>query len=90
MKTRDIARFIARANKKHDEFRSLCGVLATEAQRYVEWGQVTCDMFPSDGLCLVAEPDGFPSVVPIESFFYHVRKNDNVPITPEEFKNLSI
>ena len=90
MKTRDIARFIARANKKHDEFKSLCEALATEAQRYVEWGQVTCDMFPSDGLCFIAEPSGVESVVPVTIFFSLAKNQDAPTITEVQFLNMSI
>lgn len=90
MKTRDIQRFIERATKKYNECSSLCGVLAQEAQRYIPWGTVSCQMFPGDGLCFVAEPSGVASVVPVTTFFSLAKNQDNPLITEKQFLNLSI
>ena len=86
MKTRDIARFIARANKKHDEFKSLCEVLATEAQKYVDWGKINCGYFPTAGVCVF--DDVIFDFVKAELFFKYVREHDNKPMTIEEYRNL--
>lgn len=90
MKTRDIKRFIERATKKYDEYSSICGVLAQEAQRYIPWGTVSCQMFPGDGLCFVAEPSGIASVVPVTTFFSLAKNQDSPLITEVQFLYMSI
>ena len=90
MKTRDIKRFIERATKKYNEYSSFCGVLAQEAQPYIPWGTVSCQMFPGDGLCFVAEPSGVASVVPVTTFFSLAKNQDTPTITEKQFLNMSI
>jgi hypothetical protein len=90
MKTRDIKRFIERAEKKYEELNSICSVLAQEAQRYIPWGTVSCQMFPGDGLCFVAEPSGVASVVPVTIFFSLAKNQDALTITEVQFLHMSI
>jgi hypothetical protein len=90
MKTRDIKRFIERAEKKYEELNNVCSVLAQEAQRYIPWGTVSCQMFPGDGLCFVAEPSGVASVVPVTIFFSLAKNQDAPTITEVQFLNMSI
>lgn len=90
MKTRDIKKFIERAEKKYEELNSVCSVLAQEAQRYIPWGTVSCQMFPGDGLCFVAEPSGVASVVPVTIFFSLAKTQDAPIITEVQFLYMSI
>ena len=43
MKTRDVLRFIERAGKKYNEYLSACDPIAQQAQKYIDWSDVTCE-----------------------------------------------
>ena len=86
MKTRDIARFIERAEQKYKDLKSICSVIADEAQKYVDWGKISCEYFPTIGVCVF--DDAIFDFVNAELFFQYVRKHDKNAITIEEYQNL--
>lgn len=86
MKTRDIKKFIERAEEKYKDLKSICSVIADEAQKYVDWGKINCGYFPTAGVCVF--DDVIFDFVKAELFFKYVREHDNKPMTIEEYRNL--
>ena len=95
MKTRDVLRFIERAGKKYNEYLSACDPIAQQAQKYIDWSDVTCEFYPSDGVCLRACTKGLfgdieETVVPATLFFETVKKQGGSMIDEFTYRTLAI
>ena len=63
MKTKDIIKFTEKAIHKYDEYRKICGIIAKEAQKHIDWdNNVSCEYIPADGLCICV--DGEYNTIP--------------------------
>lgn len=85
MKTKYILKNADKAIHKYEEFRELCGVIANEAQKYIDWDEnVSCEYIPSDGLCICIESPNnhLPYNIPV-SIFFEMVKDKNILTTED-------
>ena len=78
MKTKDIKKFTEKAIHKYDEYREICGIIAKEAQKHIDWeDNVGCEYIPADGLCICVDSkyNVLPYTIPVSSFFKMVKTN---------------
>lgn len=73
----------------YGDYKRHCNYVAKEAQKYIDWNDVYCEYYPSDGLCLNLETDR-AYVCPVNRFFSYIENNNLTSITEDEFKSLCI
>lgn len=89
MKTKNILKLIDKANEKYIDYSGVCGELAKQAQKHVDMAEVTCEYYPSDGICLCIElDDNFPYVIPASLFFNFAKGGKKV--NKEDIKLMAI
>ena len=74
---KDIKKDIAKASKKHSEFRTICSKIALKAKNFIDFTDVVdCDYIPADGLCIIidSQDKSLPYTVPVSLFFEMVKK----------------
>lgn len=89
--TMSIEKLINKADKDYIRYISSCGKIAKEAQKYIDWDEISCEYVPGDGLCILATiPDSSgiylsspDCVCPVNSFFELTKSNET--ISPKEF-----
>jgi hypothetical protein len=77
MKTKDIKRFIDKADSYYSKFASYINNIQLEAEKHIDWANILhCDYLPGDGLCIVIETnDGMcPHACPAHTFFDYVKE----------------
>ena len=86
MKSKDIIKYAEKAMNKYNEYRDICGIIASEAQKHIDWDDnVSCEFIPADGLCICIDSTSLPYTIHVSIFFEMVKNNGM--ITEEDVKS---